>query len=171
MCLTNVSNKELINELHNRGLVTPTTSRNKIISDISNGEEFKIILTYGIPDGEFECRECGLFKPAEEFRHYQSRVNKIGYLHRSNAVCTTCSPEIDKPRQELFKNVKLEKPKKGDSCPNCQRNWFGNWHRHHFNDVVIYICGDCNMSFRDQRRKNIDNKGGDYTLSQLNEKK
>ena len=75
---------------------------------------------------------------------------------------------INKKRKDILKKAKKDgkiplKPNSGDICPHCKRNWGTkenprNWHRHHCiktEKFIGWLCGDCNMSFHDQRRKNI----------------
>ena len=151
--LSDVSLDEIIKELSNRDLLTNTKSNGAIIAE--NLENVKMILTMGIPEDHLECRECLEFLPATQFSFYQGRVDKNGYLMRSNAICITCTKKINNGRSEVFKNSKkIPKPKKGDVCPKCGRSWIGNWHKHHIGDTVLgYICGHCNMSLSDQRNK------------------
>jgi hypothetical protein len=156
MCKVNLSDvplDEIMKELSKRDLLTNTKSNNIIIKE--NLENVKLILTMGIPQNLLECRECLQFLPSTEFTFYQGRVDKNGYLMRSNALCISCSKKINNGRSEVFKkSKKIPKPKKGDICPKCERSWNGNWHKHHIDDTVLgYICGHCNMSLSDQRNK------------------
>ncbi len=156
MCKVNLSDvplDEIMKELSKRDLLTNTKSNNIIIKE--NLENVKLILTMGIPQDLLECRECLQFLPSTEFTFYQGRVDKNGYLMRSNALCISCSKKINNGRSEVFKkSKKIPKPKKGDICPKCERSWNGNWHKHHIDDTVLgYICGHCNMSLSDQRNK------------------
>lgn len=154
MCLSKISNQDLLKEIINRGLFTNAVSNITLSNNID--DNIKVILTYGKPKGEMKCRECKEMKSTDSFSFYQSRVDRNGYLMRSNALCDTCSKHSNKQRKEVLDNAKIgDKPKKGDVCLNCNREWEGNWHRHHKDDKFIaYICGHCNMSFSDQRNKN-----------------
>jgi len=151
--LSDVPLDDIIKELSNRDLLTNTKSNNAIIAE--NLENVKLILTMGIPQDSLECRECLKFLPSTQFSFYQGRVDKNGYLMRSNALCISCSKKINNGRNEVFKNSKkIPKPKKGDVCPKCERSWSGNWHKHHIDDTVLgYICGHYNMSLSEQRNK------------------
>lgn len=153
MCLSNISDKDLINELNNRGLLTNSKSNIKILSDIS--EQIKVVLTYGEPKEKMKCRECKELKNAKHFSFYQGRIDANGYLMRSNALCHECAKKSNKQRKEVLDKADIPiKPKSGDICINCEREWNGNWHRHHVgDDFIAYICGHCNMSFSDQRNK------------------
>lgn len=155
MCLSKTSNKELINELTIRGLLTNSKS-NSILLDNLN-DNVKLILTYGEPSGNMKCRECKESKDVNCFSFYQARVGADGFLLRSNAICCECSKLSNKQRKKVLDNANVPpKPKSGDVCSNCEREWDGNWHRHHVGDKFIaYICGHCNMSFSDQRNKKI----------------
>jgi hypothetical protein len=151
--LSEVSLNDIMKELSKRNLLTNTKSNNVILND--NIDNVKLILTMGIPQENLECRECLQLLPSTQFTFYQGRVDKNGYLMRSNALCVECSKKINNGRTQVFKNSKeIPKPKKGDVCQKCERSWSGNWHKHHVDDVVIgYICGHCNMSLSDQRNK------------------
>jgi hypothetical protein len=153
MCLSKISNEELIIELNNRDLLTNSKSNGMLLNELNNN--VKVILTYGEPSDKMRCRECKEMKDADCFSFYQARVGSDGFLMRSNALCCDCSKENNKQRKEVFDNADIPpKPKSGDVCTNCEREWDGNWHRHHVGDEFIaYICGHCNMSFSDQRNK------------------
>lgn len=153
MCLKKYSNNDLIKELHERGFMTNSFSNDLILS--GNFETFKVILTHGEPKTEMKCRQCRLKKPSDQFRFYQARVDSNGYLMRSNALCNECSKKSNSERKKVLDSAIIpKKPKSGDICVNCNREWTGNWHRHHEEDrFVAYICGHCNMSFSDQRNK------------------
>jgi hypothetical protein len=153
MCLSKISDVDLINELKKRGLLTNSKSNNTLLSKSEHG--LKVILTYGEPIQKLKCRECGCMKDSDNFSFYQSRVDGNGYLMRANALCCECSKKTNKQRKEVLDNAHIpDKPNKGDVCLNCKREWNGNWHRHHVGqEFVAYICGHCNMSFSDQRNK------------------
>lgn len=153
MCISKFTNEELVLELKKRNLMTNSKTNEIILS--GNSQDIKIILTYGTPNIDLQCRECRETKSSENFSFYQARVDSKGYLMRSNALCNDCKNKTNEDRRKVFQNSVIpEKPNKGDSCPNCNREWEGNWHRHHVDDKFIaYICGHCNMSFSDQRNK------------------
>jgi len=153
MNISDITTEQLLKELKTRGLLTNSKANNSIIKNSKN--QIKVILTYGTPKKEMECRECKLMKDSNEFSFYQSRVDGDGFLMRSNALCNKCGKKSNKQRKEVLDNANIpNKPKKGDKCLNCERKWNGNWHRHHVGDKFIsYICGHCNMSFSDQRNK------------------
>lgn len=151
-----IPTKDLIKELNNRGLLTQAKSNKIILESIDGDENINIILSKGLPTKKLECRECRGVLPSESFNYYSARVDKDGYLMRSNALCNTCSNESDKKRKKVLDSANIpNKPKKGDECPNCKRYWRGNWHRHHVGEnFVSWLCGHCNMSFSDQRNNN-----------------
>jgi hypothetical protein len=153
MCLSKISNGELINELNSRGLLTNSKSNNILLE--GPNDNVKVILTYGEPSSKMKCRECKEMKNSDCFSFYQARVAADGFLMRSNALCRDCAKTSNKQRKEVLDNANIPtKPKSGDICPNCEREWSGNWHRHHVGDEFIsYLCGHCNMSFSDQRNK------------------
>jgi len=148
-----ISDIDLIKEIHSRGLLTGAKSNQEIISNINKIGGLQVILTRGLPESELECRECRETLSSDLFSYYLSRVDQKGYLMRSNALCNNCSNESNKQRKKVFESSVIpDKPKKGDKCPHCDRTWFGNWHRHHEGDKFIeWLCGHCNMSFSDQR--------------------
>mgnify|MGYP000480266985 CR=1 FL=1 len=109
LCIPAVNLDEIIKELSNRDLLTNTKSNGVIIAE--NLENVKMILTMGIPEDHLECRECLEFLPATQFSFYQGRVDKNGYLMRSNAICITCTKKINNGRSEVFKNSKKKSSK------------------------------------------------------------
>lgn len=151
--LNEVSTYELIKEIHRRGLLTNAKSNQEIISKFNEFHEIRAILTKGLPEEKMECRECRKTLDSSFFSYYLSRVDRNGYLMRSNALCEECSVKSNKERKKVLDSAKIpNKPKKGDKCPHCERSWSGNWHRHHEGDKFIeWLCGHCNMSFSDQR--------------------
>lgn len=153
MSISKLSTEELLTELNRRGLMTNSKTNEIVLSNPN--KTVKIILSYGLPEKTMECRECRQHKSSENFGFYQSRVDANGYLMRSNALCNVCSKVSNKQRKEVLDKALIpEKPKSGDICPNCERSWNGNWHRHHVeDDFISYLCGHCNMSFSDQRTK------------------
>jgi len=155
MSLSDCSNEVLLMEIISRGLISNVQTINRIKQD--NIENFKFIYTHGIPDCDMVCRECDEHKHSSEFTFYNGRVDKHGYLMRGNAVCDSCKINLDSERNFVLDAVKnISKPKKGDICDCCGREWYHNWHRHHEGDKFIgYICGHCNMSLSDQRNKNF----------------
>jgi ribosomal protein L34E len=123
-----------------------------------------ICLHKGPPPGLHECRECRTKKDCQHFGYYQNRIDKNGYLSRTNAVCNDCGVKLDKERKETLDKANKEgkippKPKGGDVCPKCERSWGSeeaprNWHRDHDaikNEFRGWLCGDCNMANHDHR--------------------
>lgn len=153
--LKSASNFELLEELSNRGLLTNSKFNQEIFTGGKFNNSYQVILTKGLPDFFLECRECKKHLDPKDFTYYQSRVDKKGFLMRSNALCRSCMVVSNKERKIVLENApKNKKPEKGDTCPHCQRKWYGNWHRHHQGDKFIdWLCGHCNMSFSDQRNK------------------
>jgi hypothetical protein len=144
---------DLILEFQNRGLLTNAKSNQEIINNLHKNDNLSLILTRGLPNEKMECRECRNSLDSKLFTYYLSRVDQKGYLMRTNALCYQCSTKSNQERKKVFDNSNIPpKPKKGDKCPNCDRKWLGNWHRHHEGDKFIkWLCGHCNMSFSDQR--------------------
>ena len=118
----------------------------------------------GEPPGLHECSKCRELKGSEHFKYYQNRVDKNGYLMRSNALCNTCDKNMRQERDSTLKKAELnneigEKPCPGSTCPNCSRAWGTveqprNWHRDHDAIQNIFrgwLCGDCNMAKHDHR--------------------
>lgn len=151
--LSDFSDNEMILELHRRGLLTESKSNYNIVKNLNENFNISIILTKGIPNEKNQCRECGQYLDSHNFNYYLSRVDQLGFLMRSNALCTECAKKSNKQRKKVLDNSEIPpKPEKGSECPNCDRPWFGNWHRHHEGDKFIeWLCGHCNMSFSDQR--------------------
>lgn len=160
-CLDYVSTIDLIEELKKRGMLTNTNSK------IDINQVKGMIMHKGPNPHKQECRDCRQMRSSDYFSFYQQRVDKYGYLQRSNALCKDCKKKNEKQRKIcLDKATKKgqipEKPKPGDKCPQCKRSWGTNkkprnWHRHHIDDDFIsWLCGDCNMSLHDQRHKNIN---------------
>jgi hypothetical protein len=143
---------ELLDEIQRRGLLTNSKRNLEILnSDLTS---LRVILSYGLPQNLLKCRDCGDLKSSNNFNFYQGRVDNKGFLMRSNALCSVCSLKSNNERKIVLSTVKIPKPNPGDVCENCNRQWFGNWHRHHVGDKFLsYICGHCNMSFSDQRNK------------------
>jgi len=122
------------------------------------------ILHKGKPPGLHECSRCRGNKDHTHFAYYAQRVDKNGYLMRSNALCNDCRTETDKERKDTLSKANKDgkippKPKPGDICPNCERPWGSveeprNWHRDHDaikNEFRAWLCGDCNMAKHDHR--------------------
>ena len=153
--LSSISTLDIIKELNNRGLMTNAKSNELILNNLNKNQSIKLILTKGQPVENMECRECRNSLSSDLFSYYLSRVDQKGYLMRSNALCNKCSNKSNKQRKKVLDSADIpNKPKKGDECPNCNRSWSGNWHRHHEEDSFIsWLCGHCNMSFSDQRNK------------------
>ena len=123
-----------------------------------------IILHNGKPPGLHKCSRCCGMKDSSHFGYYSCRVDKNGYLMRSNALCFDCRKETDKERKDTLDNAKKAgkippKPNPGDICSNCHRSWGTpenprNWHRDHDaikNEFRRWLCGDCNMALHDHR--------------------
>ena len=136
-----------------------TNSTNIVLNDIKG-----IIIHKGPPPGLHKCSRCREHKDNTHFTYYQQRVDKKGYLMRSNALCTICKYETNLKRNTTLKKAKAEgkippKPQGGDLCPNCNRHWGTkeeprNWHRDHDairNVFRMWLCGDCNMAKHDHR--------------------
>jgi hypothetical protein len=155
MCLNSFTTNEIIKELNERGVLTNAKSNDNILKTLDLNDNLKIILTKGLPIKKLECRECRVSLDPEYFSYYLSRVDQNGYLMRSNALCNKCASISNSQRKKVLDIAEIPlKPKKGEECPNCNRSWFGNWHRHHEGDSFIsWLCGHCNMSFSDQRNK------------------
>jgi|LauGreDrversion4_2_1035121.scaffolds.fasta_scaffold20996_1 hypothetical protein len=151
MCISNYSTEELLLELKNRNLLTNSKSNDLVLNNCT--DNVKVILSYGEPNEQLKCRECRESKDSKHFAFYQARVDAKGYLMRSNALCDVCSKISNEQRKKVLDSADIpDKPKSGETCPNCLREWSGNWHRHHVgDDFIAYICGHCNMSFSDQR--------------------
>ena len=125
-----------------------------------------MILHRGKPEGLHECSKCAEMKDNSNFTYYNQRVDKNGYLMRSNALCLNCSEIMNSERKATLdkakKNGEIEdKPLGGAKCPGCKRNWGTeqeprNWHRDHDaiqNKFRGWLCGDCNMAKHDHRHK------------------
>jgi hypothetical protein len=122
------------------------------------------ILHKGEPPDLHECSRCREKKDSSHFGYYSQRVDKYGYLMRSNALCKDCRIETDKERKTTLKKAGDEgkippQPEAGATCPNCNRPWGSidkprNWHRDHDaikNEFRRWLCGDCNMAKHDHR--------------------
>jgi len=153
--LENITNSELILELNKRGLLTSSEYNSEFVENPT--EDIKVIVSKGVIKESLVCRECKEEKTTDNFSFYQARVDKNGYLMRSNALCIDCKNILNKERQFAFKNSDLTvKPEPGTVCPKCSRPWSNNWHKHHEGDKFIdWWCGECNMRHADQRNKNI----------------
>ena len=161
--INNITTEELILELNRRNLLTNSKGNELIVSNLSSEDDVQVILTYGLPKGCNECRECGEYLESQNFSYYMNRVDQHGYLMRSNALCNDCGKKSNNERKKVFESAIIpKKPKKGSECPHCNRKWSGNWHRHHKGDQFInWLCGHCNMSFSDQRNKNSNIQDGE----------
>lgn len=159
--LSRLSDEALIQELYRRDRMTNAAFHSKIMLD-GIDENTKIIVTRGVSSVNRECSRCREEFPPEQFGWYKGRVSKDGYLQRSNAVCKPCLKKSSDELKNAIKNTGIgSKPKDGDACSHCEREWKGNWHRHHQGDKVIgWICGHCNMSFSDHRNENVMRKRG-----------
>jgi hypothetical protein len=122
------------------------------------------ILHKGLPPGTHECSKCRNQKENTEFTYYSQRVDRYGYLMRSNALCRDCNSIMNKERQNTLNRAKKEgkippKPNQGDICSHCNRSWGTKeqpkkWHRDHDaiqNEFRGWLCGDCNMAKHDHR--------------------
>ena len=118
----------------------------------------------GPPPGLDVCSHCDEKKDSSYFGYYQNRIDKNGYLQRSNAVCRTCGVKEDKERKDTLDRAEKEgkippKPNGGDICQKCNRKWGSiekpkSWHRDHDaikNEFRRWLCGDCNMALHDHR--------------------
>ena len=168
MNITDANDKDLILELVKRfkenGKFMNSDANKKVVKALEEGsDDFNFALTFGLPDtlshDKHKCSRCNQLKTENNFSFYKSRIGSDGYLMRSNALCTECAKSSNKRRQQTLQvahdNGEIpEMPKDGDTCPHCQREWHGKWHRHH-DDVnhkfIDWLCGNCNMSFHDQR--------------------
>ena len=154
--------KKLVRELREAKLLTSATGSNKAYDNFEDeGEDLKFILTSGEPYGKSECSRCMKILPDDQFTYYQARVSKNGYLQRVNAVCHECSGKGDAELKNAILNSGdiPSKPEPGSTCPNCDRKWYKNWHRHHRGDKFIaWWCGQCNMSQQDHRLDVTKNK-------------
>jgi len=161
--LQEVTNLDLLIELKNRGILGDSESTKIVLEKVKEEEnsQFKVVLSFGYPEKKLECRECMKELDPENFSFYLSRVDKNGFFMRSNALCSDCSLKSNSERKKVFENYKIPpKPNKGSVCPNCNRKWSGNWHRHHEGDKFIeWLCGHCNMSFSDQRNSGTTKNG------------
>ena len=173
MNIEDLSKKDLIDELrkrfHKDGYdILNSSSNSKVLSALDDDPnlQFNISLTFGLPDtlshDRYKCSRCHEKKENKKFSFYQSRIGSDGYQMRSNALCNTCTDISSKRRSstllEASENGEIpDMPSEGDICPHCDRKWFGKWHRHH-DDVnhkfIDWLCGNCNMSFHDQRTPN-----------------
>jgi len=168
--LEGLSTYDLIKELIKRkskdgtGLLN-SKANEKVISKLKkdNNHPIGIILTLGYPKKiapkTHKCSHCHKLKGHKHFGYYLSRVDSEGYLMRSNALCDECSKKSNNKRSKILTGAAKdglipERPKKGDTCTNCSRPWYGKWHRDH-DDIngtfTGWICGNCNMKKSDQR--------------------
>ena len=168
--LTNISTKDLIDELAKRNSLPGTgllnSESNRVVYNqlaIDEMTPIGLSLTLGYPDtmshDKHACSRCHEKKPNTEFSYYLSRVSADGFLMRSNALCTDCSNKQNNKRSKILNEAHHmglipDKPNSGDTCQGCDRKWFGNWHRHHDDNThqfIAWLCGHCNMSQSDQR--------------------
>jgi len=157
--LQTLTNIELVKELNDRKLIYNTPTINNIYNDLINGNDVNlgIILSRGIKEENCKCTDCKRNLPNNHFRYYYSRINKHGYLHRTNRICDECTTKRKEEYNRAFKNCKKPRPKKGDICPNCKEQWFGSWHAHHQGDFFIdWWCMLCNTSEHDHRHESIN---------------
>ena len=162
--LSNFSNEQILKELFDRGLIVSTKTQKLIQQDLEKDkleETWKLIATRGKPTVDKECSRCGEIKPASDFSYYMQRVMKNGFSQNSNAVCSSCVSFSNKELKQAIKNAggTGKKPAPGSVCSHCEREWFGNWHRHHQGDKFLgWLCGHCNMSFSDHRNEKVMKK-------------
>ena len=151
---------DIVNKLYDSGLLTRAPSNEEAFKRFKDSNDvnavIKFILSNGEPSDTNQCSECKEILSADQFTYYQARVSKSGYLSRTNALCHQCAKRLDKQRQKVFKVTKRipPKPKSGTRCPNCNRAWSGNWHRHHSHETdefLDWLCGNCNMALQDRR--------------------
>jgi len=171
MKIKNCSILDLLREINNRCNLSNTgilnsESNKKIMEYLEYNPDAQIglALTFGKPtvmtEKNHKCSRCGKMKSSEHYQYYLSRIDSDGYLLRTNAICDECRNEMNKSRhrtmsQEIKAGKIGEKPKSGDVCPSCNREWTGKWHRHHDSKSSKFkgwICSQCNMSLHDQRK-------------------
>jgi len=153
---------KVIEILKKNNLLTNSDTNDIAFKRFLNNETsiIKFILNNGVPEGINQCRECKENLSTDQFSYYQLRVDSKGFLMRSNALCKDCSKKSNKERNEVLNKDKAIIPKRpisGTRCPNCNRAWAGNWHRHHDKETkkfIGWLCGNCNMALQDQRNKN-----------------
>ena len=153
---------KVIEILKENNLLTNSDANDIAFKRFLNNETnvIKFILNNGIPEGIKQCRECKENLSTDQFSYYQLRVDANGFLMRSNALCKDCGKKSNQERNEVLnKNEGIipKKPIAGTRCPNCNRAWSGNWHRHHDKETkqfIEWLCGNCNMALQDQRNKN-----------------
>ena len=132
---------------------------NTTTSGVTSNGATHVIYHKGPNPKDQECSICREMKPSSEFKFYQQRVDKDGYLSRSNAHCSICEKTSTKERMETLKKATKmgkipPKPKAGDICPRCDRSWPNGWHRDHneqTHEFISWLCGNCNMSKGDHR--------------------
>jgi len=158
--LKECSTLEILEELEKRNMFTNAKSNSSILKEKIDFDKIKIILSKGVKDEECECSRCRKTYPAKEFSYYQGRITKDGFLQRTNAVCRECMKITTDELKEHRKNKDIpNKPNKGDVCVSCEREWFGEWHLDHVEDVLNgWICSQCNMSKPDHRHKELNQK-------------
>jgi hypothetical protein len=130
----------------------------------SNIEKLEVVFHKGKPDGLHECSRCRELKTSSNYNYYSKRIDKNGYLMRSNALCVDCTIETNQERSSTLNKAKKnneigKKPEPGDICTGCNRSWGTkeqprNWHRDHDakkNEFRGWLCGDCNMAKHDHR--------------------
>lgn len=146
------------------GLFTKSDTSEKVARRFeAEGGSVQVVLTSGEPTKTMQCSRCNEVLKASEFSYYQTRIDAEGYLMRGNALCRLCRNKSNKARQKVLgKQASAPKPEPGDQCPNCNREWWGNWHRHHdpaTEQFVAWWCGNCNMARQDQRNPNVYKSG------------
>lgn len=164
MTISNLKILELFRKIKSLGLFTNSDTHDKVREKLVEAPEgvdgAKFIATTGEPKGTKECSHCRKVLPEDQFKYFQTRVKSDGSLMRSNALCDDCSTRINAERKAALKQQSdaiPPKPATGSICPNCNREWTGNWHRDHdyeTNEFRHWLCGNCNMAKQDRRTPN-----------------
>ena len=81
--IKDITTEELVLELSRRNLLTNSKGNELIVGNLTNENDIKVILTYGLPKDCNECRECGECLESQHFSYYMNRVDQNGYLMRS----------------------------------------------------------------------------------------
>ncbi len=160
MELNNLSTIELLEELKSRGIFSKSPVNDLVLKKYKENDNIniKLVLSLGQKNDQMDCTRCNTkFMPTV----YQSRVAKDGYFINPNSVCDSCLKNSDKEKKGSMKKAisegrKIEKPKKGDICPKCNKPWFKSWHADHVGDTFNqYTCLPCNTGKQDHREKAI----------------
>ena len=110
--IKDITTEELVLELSRRNLLTNSKGNELIVGNLTNENDIKVILTYGLPKDCNECRECGECLESQHFSYYMNRVDQNGYLMRSNALCGYCSKKSNSERKKVFENTIIPKNQK-----------------------------------------------------------